>query len=146
MLKTIHKGFTLVELLITVSIIGIMAALSLFALQNARVQGRDAQRKANLDSIRSAVELYRADCNTYPASMPAVGSAWTAPVGCGGNTYMPIRPGDPLNPTRTYRYTPGAGNLTYSICAALEEAPATCTGTGCGQSCGPNCNYCVSNP
>jgi len=143
----LKKGFTLIELLVTITIIGMLATLSLFALQNARVQGRDAQRKANLETIRSAIEFRRADCGTYPATMPAVAAVWDG-QGCNTNVYVQARPGDPQSPTRLYLYTPGAGNLTYSVCAALEEAPATaCTGIpGCGGACGVACNYCVINP
>src|SRR5689334_22004949 len=61
-----NSGFTLIELLVVISIIAILVGLSIFGLQGARESSRDAKRKADLEQIRSGIEIYRADCNTYP--------------------------------------------------------------------------------
>ncbi|MCK4588676.1 prepilin-type N-terminal cleavage/methylation domain-containing protein, partial [Candidatus Woesebacteria bacterium] len=60
------KGFTLIELLVVISIIGILLALSIFGLQGARKSARDSKRKADIELIRSGIEIYKADCNVYP--------------------------------------------------------------------------------
>lgn len=55
---TLHKGFTLVELLVVISIIGLLSTLAMIAFNNARAKSRDAQRVANLRAVANAQELY----------------------------------------------------------------------------------------
>ena len=62
------KGFTLIELLVVLSIIGVLVGLSIFGLRSARESSRDGTRKADLELIRSGVEIYKADCDNYPLS------------------------------------------------------------------------------
>ena len=57
----LKKGFTLVELLIVVAIIGILSTLLMANFIGVRQRARDAQRKADLRQIQSALELYRSD-------------------------------------------------------------------------------------
>jgi general secretion pathway protein G len=133
-------GFTLIELLTVMAIIGILAALSLFSFQGAREQGRDAKRKTDLETIRSALEIYKADCNTYPNSLPSVGSKLdgsAAPCTVGsGNVYLQKVPGDPTDGS-TYTYAK-SGN-TYKLCATLEDNTTGSCSAGAG-------NYEVTSP
>ena len=62
-----NLGFTLIELMIVMGIVGILSTISLFALQGTREGARDARRKSDLEAIRSALEIYRSDCHGYPA-------------------------------------------------------------------------------
>jgi prepilin-type N-terminal cleavage/methylation domain-containing protein len=139
--KTNYFGFTLIELLVAISIIGILAGLSLFGLRGSRESARDARRKADLEKIRSGLELYRADCNSYPvAPLPAVGSSLTASCP-NAVTYIQEIPGDPVSGA-SYLYT--QVGETYAICSHLEE-PLPTLGL-CG-TCDPiNCRYRVTNP
>jgi general secretion pathway protein G len=140
----LKTGFTLIELLVVISIIGILMAISIFGLTGARESARDGRRKADLEQIRSAIEIYKADCNGYPASLvsPLVGD--NTPTSCSSsNTYMEAIPTDPIA-GRIYRYS--ATSNTYEICAALENGSGT---VSCGGSsnCGTvTCNYKVTNP
>ena len=148
----IFSGYTLIELLVVISVIAILLGLSLFSIDAARKSSRDSRRRADLELIRSALELYKADCNVYPSSITFGGSLSGGGVGvpatCGvGNTYMSSIPLDPKNPARLYIYNRGLTATTYELCSALEQTSgtATCGGGGiCGT--GVTCNYKVTNP
>ncbi len=68
MLNKFRGGFTLVELLVVIAMLGILSAVLVMAINPlAQIQrGRDTQRKSNLASIQSALELYRHDFGNYP--------------------------------------------------------------------------------
>jgi general secretion pathway protein G len=140
------KGFTLIELLVVISIIGLLLALSVFGIQGARESSRDAKRKADLELIRSGLEIYKSDCGEYPAALSSslVGSD-PPPSSCANtNTYISAVPADPSDPIRIYLYSRPTTS-TYEICASLEQGTET---VDCGGSsnCGETCNYKVINP
>lgn len=146
------KGFTLVELLVVIAIIGLLVSIGAFAARQAQMSGRDARRKADLEVIRSGLEIFRSDCVEYPASITLGGTLvgdGTPAANCpASQVYIQTVPSDPQPSNTLYRYnrlTTG----TYELCARLENAPTTaipggsCTG-GCGSA--GTCNYRVTNP
>lgn len=54
----IYKGFTLIEMLVVISLIGILAALALVSFQSSQKQARDTQRKSDLRQYQNALEAY----------------------------------------------------------------------------------------
>ncbi|VXC28631.1 conserved hypothetical protein [Massilia sp. 9I] len=69
------KGFTLIELLIVVIIIAIMAAIAIPQFGNSTDEAADAALDANLNTVRSAIELYRVQHdNTYPSVVASSGA------------------------------------------------------------------------
>lgn len=61
-----QSGFTLLEVLVVVSIIGILASIVAVNLGGARVLARDARRKEDMAQLRTALELYYNDHKAYP--------------------------------------------------------------------------------
>lgn len=143
------KGFTLIELLVVISVIGVLLAVSIFGLSGARESSRDARRKADLELVRSGLEIYKADCGAYPSTVTfgsnLVGSG-TPSTCAASNVYITGVPTDPIAVSRTYRYATTASG--YSLCAALEQGTGSvsCGGTNCGVGGTVNCNYQVTNP
>lgn len=65
-MRFLQRGFTLVELLVVISIIGILVSVVAVNSNIARRQSRDARRKADLQNVAGALELYRATNRRYP--------------------------------------------------------------------------------
>lgn len=118
-------AFTLVELLVVISIIGLLASLVLAALTSARVKSRDTRRIEDIQEIRAALELYFHDNNRYPDDIYAAANS-LAPK------YIGLVPLDPRGGASRYFYKglssqalPGAcaGNcLYYHLGAYMETA------------------------
>lgn len=115
----LKKGFTLIELLIVIAIIGIMVALILPNLAGARERARDSRRKADLNSVQTALRLYYNDTQSFPASL-----TWNSSLKSLDNvtTYMALLPTDPSSSTtiKLYTYTPSSDG--YIVVAVLENA------------------------
>jgi len=146
----LYPGFSLIELLVVISIIGMLLALSLFGISNSREIARDANRKADLELIRGGLEIYKADCNDYPSNitkgLPLNGDGTPASTCLVANEYISKIPKDPIDPARLYRYS-RLTTTKYEICTALEKGSGsvTCAGySDCGT--GVDCNYKITNP
>ena len=80
------KGFTLIELLIVVIIIAILAAIAIPQFSNSSGDAQESASIANLTTMRSAIELYRAQHNgNYPSRAPVGAAPPTACAGVGGS-------------------------------------------------------------
>lgn len=69
-----EKGFTLIELMVVVAIVGLLASSILASLDNARGRARDASRIAEFREVMKSLELYRTNVGSYPCSGPVGGN------------------------------------------------------------------------
>ncbi|MDD5430639.1 MAG: type II secretion system protein [Candidatus Pacebacteria bacterium] len=70
-----NKGFTLIEVLVVISIIGLLASVILIGLGGFRARGRDAKKVSELKTIQNGLELYYARHNAYPAHYADIANA-----------------------------------------------------------------------
>ena len=69
-------GFTLIELLIVIVILGILAAIVVFAVQNLTGQSATAACQAEYKTLETAAEAYKAQIGSYPTTLtPLTGTA-----------------------------------------------------------------------
>lgn len=64
-----RKGFTLIELIIVITIIGILAAIAVPIMREAPIRAKEAALKENLFTLRSCIDQFYADRQTYPSSL-----------------------------------------------------------------------------
>ncbi|PWB78833.1 MAG: hypothetical protein C3F15_00700 [Holophagae bacterium] len=79
------RGFTLIELMVVVAIIGILAVVALPAMRTAPLKAREAVLKADLYQIRSCIDQYLGDKGEYPESLQGL-------VDAGYLRFVPIDP------------------------------------------------------
>ena len=105
----IKNGFTFIEILIVVSIIGILASIGMVSYASASKKSRDGKRKADMEQVRAALEMYRVDNDGYPVSGSVV-------PGESLEDYLDSVPHDPRCPDGSC--VPGFDDYSYSSCAS----------------------------
>jgi general secretion pathway protein G len=64
-----QRGFTLIELMVVVTIVGILAAVAIVNVKHAQKKAQEAALKDDLHSLRRAIDDYYADHQKYPATL-----------------------------------------------------------------------------
>ena len=149
LIKKAHTGFTLVELLVVISIIGILSSFAMVSLNTARIKARDALRKGDMAQLRTALVLYYDDnlaypiCNNWDEGEADFGANVANGAPCyinvlepaltgGARPIMGYAPKDPKNPNNVdlagggddiyiYRYVSDASGSQYAVVYTLED-------------------------
>ena len=116
------NGFTLVELLVVVAILGILSGIVLYSVSATHTKSRDAQRFKDLETIQAAVEQYYTDQGHYPILTPR-GSIATASFAAALQSTLPTLPKDPSGGA-TYLYQSDAGGNNYCLVFTAPEVLA----------------------
>ncbi len=165
MLKS-HSGFTLMELLVVMAILGILIVAGLGSFTSSQKKSRDIKRKSDLRQISLSLETYYNDFGAYPLSdssthqIKGCGSAGTSlcdwgspwkktPASGTATVYMITLPSDPSS-SRSYYYD--SDGTYYRLYASLENEKDEGAGVkqaGYGSlACGGSnaCTYAISSP
>lgn len=163
-----NQGFTLMELLVVIALLGILVTAGLSSFKSSQQRSRDTRRKSDLRAIRTAFETYYNDKGQYPNA-----SVDGKIMGCGVNDqqecpwggqfsdknntiYMVTLPGDPTG-AQKYFYYVGTQNKSFQIYARLENLqdntleldannkPMIFSGTNCASSGTLGCNYGIAS-
>ena len=123
------RGFTLVELMVAISIVAVLATISFSLFQNTQSTARDGKRRADVDAIAVALEThFDASAGMYSA----VDWSWFSDK---------IPPVDPLNSgSYTYLY-PASTGATYKVCATLEKGGGNFSDQGTTPASGSSATY-----
>jgi len=118
-----NQGFTIVELLIVIVVIGILAALVIVTFTGIQQKGRNTERKTDVNALNSHVEAYYAQTGNYPTLANVNDGTWRS-TNMKGLDPEAMR--DPKAPATTTTLTSGGSSATqYSY----TPAPANCDNT-----------------
>lgn len=133
MLTKKKNGFTLFELLVSISIIGILIAIASFSYSAAQKKARDARRTQDVNAIHTAAEqAYAIYGSTYPTTI----STW-------GGMLQQV----PLDPKLGigYSFSYVVANTDYCVCAKLENASGNSNLTDCSAYVTGGSYYCMKS-
>jgi prepilin-type N-terminal cleavage/methylation domain-containing protein len=130
------KGFTLVELLIVISIIAVLAIISIAVYGSFQSKARDARRDADIEAIAAAMEGNYADTSTTPYSLSGSifsdGKVPTDPTS--GKAYCWYSAGTGTNSIRTTDPAAWAASTCPAIATVYTGTALTATTTSSNQT------------
>ncbi len=149
-----YLGFTLIEILITISIVSLVFGVVISSSLAIQKNGRDAQRKSDIQSFQSALQHFYADQNYFPDSIDL--SSVTSITECTGanpacsnpsKAYLPQIPKDPSSVSYKYysysSYIPSS--TTFNPATTCTDPPAAGAKCVCNYTSAPNskCHYYI---
>lgn len=122
--KNNKKGFTLIELMVVVTIIAILAVVGLTLFNNTQRRARDATRQREIDAISKAMESYYAPLvsTINPVTCPSGAAPLTSPGYCDLDNTMfadNVVPDDPLGSNGQYCFV--SSNLTSALASMTPD-------------------------
>ncbi|MEK7599669.1 MAG: prepilin-type N-terminal cleavage/methylation domain-containing protein [Patescibacteria group bacterium] len=130
-LKKRNQGFTIVELLIVIVVIGILALLVITTYSGIQAKARNSKRQTDVQSIQTQLEAFFSQNGYYPSLTDMNSATWltTNMKSLDQNALI-----DPKNPTqsKTLLTAPAANSYSYAV---TDSSDASCeaTDTNCAK-------------
>lgn len=135
-----RKAFTLVELLVVMSILSVLVSIIAGGFRSSQARGRDVQRKSDLKQVSSSLELYYSDYGKYPdPPLP-----WGAEFTDGKTVYFKLMPQDPVS-AQSYFYRTFESNQKFQLFARLENSEDKDLIITSYNNCGGLCNFSITS-
>jgi|SRR3989344_2053368 len=110
-----RRGFTLIEIIIVMGILGLLLTMGLASYQASQRAARDSRRKVDLEIIAQALEIYKSDIGQYPATLSTLTP-----------NYIRTVPVDPQNVSpQVYTFAPVCSG-SATICGVLRNCASSC--------------------
>jgi type IV pilus assembly protein PilE len=138
-----HRGFTLIEMLITIAIIGILAGVALPMYNDYLTRGRLAEAYSELSSMRAKLEQFYLDNRTYSGACAAgtvaplpTGKYFTYACTLAASTYTVTATGVSAQGTGGFAFTVNESNVRRTTAAPSGyHTSTTCWVTKKGETC-----------
>ena len=137
------KGFTIVELLIVIVVIGILATLVIVTFTGIQQKGRNTQRQTDIKAVQGYVESFYAEYGYYPYGEDMTNPAFLAKYMKGLDPKALVDPKQKQDGSETYTtaapaaekyvysYQPTTSTNTYTLCTGATPTETDPTDTGC---------------
>lgn len=118
-----RSGFTFIELLVVITIIGVVFAAGIVSFTAITVRSRDVRRKADLEAMRQSLEICRSLTGAYPDSVyPSISCSLTGPILLSKTPSDPKPCGIPEDADYTYTKIDATN---YTLTASCMEIDTT---------------------
>lgn len=119
-----QRGFTIIELLVVLAIIGLLISGVLVGLSQARTRAQDTRRMEDIGQLQRALALYATTFHRYPpaAATTTLTGADSVSIALINAETIPAIPKDP-NASRSYRYSSTGNSYLLEFCLDTNAFP-----------------------
>ena len=130
-----NQGFTIVELLIVIVVIGILAALVITTYGGIQAKARNGKRASDIQSVQTQIEAFYAQNQYYPSLTDLNSQAWRVTNMKSLDNISLVDPSSTCNPNTTACVTLAVAAKSYSYQVGDAAANASCEAvdTNCAQ-------------